>query len=145
MRISVPSRLLPALALLAIGAVGVPPAAIAQISDDSAAPGTPGDSVEGYWSGYVKCGKKGWAVFHHITGADARLESNYTFFGGNAGQAAVDIFQSGDVLLFDAEPNNVYDYEYTRVGDELIGRGRSEECTTRLRPISEADYTASQQ
>ena len=105
------------------------------------APSTNG--LEGYWSGYVLCDTRGWAVFHHVQSDQGRLSSDYRYFGGSAGRSNVDIFGAGSVFLFDARENGVYDYEYTLTDGILNGVDRAgNNCTSRLHPLPKAVFEA---
>ena len=116
--------------------------ASAQFSDSQSNDGQSFSGIEGYWAGYVHCDRRGWAVFHHIQDSSGRMTSDYRYFGGNAGSATVDIFSAGQSFLFDAQESNVYDYQYDLVDGELIGVGRGEDCSSRLRRVTKTDYDA---
>lgn len=122
---------------------GLPVVSFAQFSDSqSNDEGQLFSGIEGYWAGYVHCDRRGWAVFHHIEDFSDRMTSDYRYFGGNAGSATVDIFSAGQSFVFDAQETNVYDYQYELVDGELIGVGRGQDCSSRLRRVTKAEYDA---
>ena len=127
------------LSFLSFGlSVGASAQSIASQSDG----GQSFSGIKGYWAGYVHCDRRGWAVFHHIQDFSGRMTSDYRYFGGITGSATVDIFSAGQSFIFDAQESNVFDYQYDLVDGELIGVGRGEDCSSRLRRVTKTEYDA---
>ncbi|MEM8572866.1 MAG: hypothetical protein AAGG56_18505 [Pseudomonadota bacterium] len=89
-------------------------------------------SIVGNWEGYLRCGGRGWAVFHDISEDNGRLFTAGIFARTSSNKRAGEVFLVGESIVIDMEDRNAYDYEYVLKDGSLVGFARGEKCTTRL-------------